>query len=1388
MSQNDVVLNIRTNVENSKDLVHLRNQLERFGGASEEISEDVDTLVQSINDIAVAQEISDQVAEATQALEEQGAALDHAKKQYDEATEALSKFGEAMSEGERKEAEESIKSHSKEIEKLSRSYKKAEKDLAAANKRYDQSSNYVKRLASDASSLEEATRLATESQEILNRELEELKELSLAGKDLGVIDYQAEIDKLTASYETLKSSGTLSATELESAHRRLTEQVSAYRREVDGSNNAISQMKKGLPAFVATTAAFGKMTKDAIDFETAMSGVSKVLGESDEVVKKLGKDLVDLSKTMPTTADELAKIAESGAQMGLAADELLKYTENIAKIGVAFNISADQSGKAVADLMNIFDIGIDGAIELADAINHLSNNSAADAESIINVLTRIGGAGKNFGLVQEELAALSASFLSLGMTPEVAGTAINGFLTTLATAESKGGSFDLALQKIGLSSVELAQQIRESPQEALLDLLNTLNEAGEEGENVSLILTDLFGVGHQSKIALMANSVESLATAFDLVGDKGAYAGSVNAEAAAQAKTTANQLNMMKNSLTAISIELGEHLLPLMIELSKGVSNIAQKFADFAEVHPNVVRIGMAIIAASASIKVATGALKLMSIQASTATRILSTGLTRVTGQARVAALAIRGIGQAAMIAGSVFAGWELGNQFRETSQWMERAQNATTHYIASTTTAIKGMGKSAFSALTLDIEGAKKAIDEANDSLLRQRSVYEEMQSLANSGTQAERRERERKAEEELAELREKEIEQLAKIEALRNKGEGVAARDIQIAGNKEYAESLERVVSLLEEQGLSYSAIEEGITKSGNEAVNFFNRIVNEAGASSAIIRESFINALEGISTPVELEALISKLTDTSTTSKIAQKDFDFLTESLTNLRGAIEEGTQAGAEFDSILRREIEALDKKQKGLFVTTKAHEDLRREIELGIAQSQELINAEISALEAERALAQAKGDSAREQELINEISSKSIELLASQIEPMQQLVDQDKQIVNELLARKAANEALTQSELEQIKVLEHSIQVREREISALKSSSEAAALNEEKRRSEILTRANTEATDGHTESLRRNSRALSTNRSALNETSSALEDLGKKSEETATRGAVFTSWLSSTEDTALLSAYAIEQLTHATSKINEQFDRRVTAPTAMLEFYAKQRDGIKKEAEAEIAKFKQLKLEIEALENPTVAQTHHFERLVKSLKYVDEKEVSIITKQLEGMRLKSSTAEPEGALKQLSDQSKSTVSDIKKIDNLTLNQVTREIDTATERMKDFGQEAKNALQQAQNELDDLLGKSSDYEKSALKASELREKAFEAELSGDWQAGQQLREAANLVMQSARIRAAQEGAEESGEKVTIELIAEAERAALTANSREDYERFVEILKQHKGVAR
>lgn len=335
--------------------------------------------------------------------------------------------------------------------------------------------------------------------------------------------------------------------------------------------------------------------KAAISFESSMADVRKVVDfDTPQQFRQMEQDLLKMTHRIPMTANELAKIAASGGQLGVARQDIMAFTETIAKMSVAFDMSAEQAGDSMAKLANVYKIPIKQIDVLGDAINHLSNSSPAKASDIVNTLGRVGGVAKQFGLTELQTASLSNAFISLGKTPEVAGTAINGMLTKLMTADKQGKKFQEALKEMGLSAKDLKRDIAQNGEQALIDFLKQVNKLPKDKQMGALV--DLFGLEYADDVAVLTGSLETYQKSIDALQSKGKdgktpeFRGSMDKEFAARSATTANNLQLFKNQMTHLGISIGSVMLPAINSLLNSMKPLVESFIRFAEAHPNLIK------------------------------------------------------------------------------------------------------------------------------------------------------------------------------------------------------------------------------------------------------------------------------------------------------------------------------------------------------------------------------------------------------------------------------------------------------------------------------------------------------------------------------------------------------------------------------------------------------------------------------------------------------------------------------------------------------------------------------------------------------------------------------------------------------------------------------
>lgn len=359
---------------------------------------------------------------------------------------------------------------------------------------------------------------------------------------------------------------------------------------------------------VALGASLAAPINSAMKFESAMADVKKVVDFSTaDGFQKMSDSLKELSRTIPLTVEGLAQITASGGQLGVKENDLIAFTTNVAKMSTAFDMIPDEAGKSMATLSNVFDVPITKLTALGDAINHVSNNSAATARNIVPALAKAGGAAKQFGLSAEKTVALVGTLIAMGRAPEEAGTATAAILQRLQLAEKLGPKAEAAFRKIGISAKVFGRMISEDAQGALTKFFDAVEKI--QGQDRAGVLVDIFGKNYSSTVATLVGSLEKYREQLKLISDPNSYLGSMEKEFTTRAATTENSLQLLKNSLSELSIVIGESLMPTVNSLFQSIGNVLKTVASWISENPELTRTITHLVGGLISAKLATFAL-----------------------------------------------------------------------------------------------------------------------------------------------------------------------------------------------------------------------------------------------------------------------------------------------------------------------------------------------------------------------------------------------------------------------------------------------------------------------------------------------------------------------------------------------------------------------------------------------------------------------------------------------------------------------------------------------------------------------------------------------------------------------------------------------------------
>lgn len=429
------------------------------------------------------------------------------------------------------------------------------------------------------------------------------KNISQANKELRKL--QALEAKASGS-ERVKIAEEVAAKEAEinstiAKRKSLMEAVESSNRAKDKYSNAKGDLGKTLKVTAVAAAPIALAIKAAMDFEDQMADVRKVVDfPTPEGFSEMQAQIIEMSQRLPMAASDIAKIVAAGGQSGIAAKDLGAFAESAVKMGIAFDITADQAGDMMAKWRTAFAMDQDKVVELADKINYLGNTTAASAPLISDVVTRIGPLGAVGGMASGEIAALGASMIGAGIQSEIAATGIKNLILGMTVGKGATDRQALAFSKLGLNAVDMAKKMQVDAKGAILQVMEALR--GINKEEQATVLTDLFGKESIPAISPLLTNLEGLKDNLQKVGDATQYTGSMEAEYQARSQTTSNALQLAKNAVMALAINLGSVFLPAVSRVLGTLANAASAVASFAKEHQDAVTAVVAVAGAIAGL------------------------------------------------------------------------------------------------------------------------------------------------------------------------------------------------------------------------------------------------------------------------------------------------------------------------------------------------------------------------------------------------------------------------------------------------------------------------------------------------------------------------------------------------------------------------------------------------------------------------------------------------------------------------------------------------------------------------------------------------------------------------------------------------------------------
>ena len=490
----------------------------------------------------------------------------------------------------------------------------------------------------------------------------------------------------------------------------------------------------GVAAYAVGTAITSAASASA-QFEVDMRNVNSITHLSESAFQDLSKRVLDLSTTLPQSADNLAQALYQIASSGFAGADGLAVLQASATAASAGLATTDQAAQGIVAVLNAYGLSAASAKSVSDVLFQTVN---VGVTTFGDLSTEIGSFIGIAAQAHVPLAAVSSAFATItlqGVSSAEAATQTSRLLEALIKPST---ALAATYQQLGYTSGAAALQNK-----GLAGVMGDLQKA--TGGNITTLL-QLFPEIRAARgaLALMSNEGKNYARVASQIDGGNASVGATAAALAEQAKSASYQFGIFKNEVAALAIQLGNHLSPAVIAVLHGLEaagggidaalapaqplfealyrsgvNIAEIFATITK---TTVQLAGALLAAFAGPALAAVTELARGLAALTGYLVEHKGLTLALATAYVTfltpALSLAGAALTRLLIGPLIA---LALRMRVAGLAVKTfgAEVAIGGAVAEATTAVTAFGKSLVSleniatlGLTAVIFGATQALD----------------------------------------------------------------------------------------------------------------------------------------------------------------------------------------------------------------------------------------------------------------------------------------------------------------------------------------------------------------------------------------------------------------------------------------------------------------------------------------------------------------------------------------------------------------------------------------------------------------------------------------------------------------------------------------------------
>ena len=351
----------------------------------------------------------------------------------------------------------------------------------------------------------------------------------------------------------------------------------AVKETADCIRNSLGTLKNfaiGFGAFKGIMAGFDFIKDSYLGYAKLDAAITRnrgIMRASAEDTAKLKSQILELGKTMPFTAQEVAEAQYYQAMAGMKTNEVLELTPKLLKMSIASGQDLASTSDILTDNISAFGLSLQDADRLMDVMVATANNANTNIAGLGEAYKYVASTSKSFESM-EEVNILLGTLANNGIKSGQAGRNLAAVYTRLAKSTP---DIDKALKLMNLNLYDNQGKFK-GLRKIIEEMRPALDRMTDKQRNY--ILTTIFG-SEQMRIitSLLGTSKEGFDTlANSIYNSKGASEDFYNL----QKDTPENKIKALASAWENLKLHIGEAAAPAITSL---IENLTGKIIELTD-------------------------------------------------------------------------------------------------------------------------------------------------------------------------------------------------------------------------------------------------------------------------------------------------------------------------------------------------------------------------------------------------------------------------------------------------------------------------------------------------------------------------------------------------------------------------------------------------------------------------------------------------------------------------------------------------------------------------------------------------------------------------------------------------------------------------------------